>query len=166
MQSLGEAQVPEVVPLTDLRGAAVEDGGDFPVVPGTPPAYLVVQVADMEEQGSCEGQEEISSDHIVLLAPPMRARSVAFTALMLGMLLAGRAGAPVHVPARAREVFDVSGAGDTVIATAALALMSGATIQEAAILANAAAGVVVAKIGTATCSPEELLKALPGENKK
>jgi len=67
---------------------------------------------------------------------------------------------PVHIPANAREVFDVTGAGDTVIATAALALMSGATIQEAAILANAAAGVVVAKIGTATCSPEELLAAL------
>ena len=67
---------------------------------------------------------------------------------------------PVHIPANAREVFDVTGAGDTVIATAALALMSGAAIQEAAILANAAAGVVVAKIGTATCSPEELLAAL------
>ena len=77
MQSLGEAEVPEVVSLTDLRGAAVEDGGDFPVVPGTPPTYLVVQVADVEQQGSCEGQEEISSDHIVLLAPPMKARSVA-----------------------------------------------------------------------------------------
>ena len=77
MQSLGEAQVSEGVPLTDLRGANVEDGGDFPVVPGTPPTYLVVQVADMEEQGSCEGQEEISSEHSVLPAPPMRARSVA-----------------------------------------------------------------------------------------
>jgi rfaE bifunctional protein kinase chain/domain len=67
---------------------------------------------------------------------------------------------PVHIPTNAREVFDVTGAGDTVIATAALALLSGASIQEAAILANAAAGVVVAKIGTATCSPEELLSAL------
>lgn len=66
----------------------------------------------------------------------------------------------VHIPTNAREVFDVTGAGDTVIAAAALALLAGATIQEAAILANAAAGVVVAKIGTATCSPEELLSAL------
>ncbi len=72
----------------------------------------------------------------------------------------------VHIPTNAREVFDVTGAGDTVIAAAALALLAGATIQEAAILANAAAGVVVAKIGTATCSPDELRKALPGENKK
>jgi D-beta-D-heptose 7-phosphate kinase/D-beta-D-heptose 1-phosphate adenosyltransferase len=66
----------------------------------------------------------------------------------------------VHIPTYAREVFDVTGAGDTVIAAAALALLAGATIQEAAILANAAAGVVVAKIGTATCSPDELLSAL------
>ena len=55
MQSLGKADIPEVVPLTDLRGAAVEDGGDFPVVPGNPPIYLVVQVADVEQQGRYEG---------------------------------------------------------------------------------------------------------------
>lgn len=83
-----------------------------------------------------------------------------------GMSIFEQGKKPVHIPTNAREVFDVTGAGDTVIATAALALLSGATIQEAAILANAAAGVVVAKIGTATCSPEELMKALPGENKK
>ncbi len=77
-----------------------------------------------------------------------------------GMSIFERAKKPVHIPTNAREVFDVTGAGDTVIATAALALIAGATIQEAAILANAAAGVVVAKIGTATCSPDELLAAL------
>ena len=72
----------------------------------------------------------------------------------------------VHIPTLAREVFDVTGAGDTVIATAALALLAGATIGEAALLANAAAGVVVGKIGTAVCTPEELLKAIERENKK
>jgi rfaE bifunctional protein kinase chain/domain len=77
-----------------------------------------------------------------------------------GMSIFEQGKKPVHIPTNAREVFDVTGAGDTVIATAALALLSGASIQEAAILANAAAGVVVAKIGTATCSPEELLSAL------
>jgi D-beta-D-heptose 7-phosphate kinase/D-beta-D-heptose 1-phosphate adenosyltransferase len=64
---------------------------------------------------------------------------------------------PVHIPAIAREVFDVTGAGDTVIAAAALALLAGATILEAAVLANAAAGVVIGKIGTAAVTPEELL---------
>ncbi|NLE67118.1 MAG: carbohydrate kinase [Lentisphaerae bacterium] len=75
-----------------------------------------------------------------------------------GMLLACRDGRPVHVPTRAREVFDVSGAGDTVIATAVLALASGAGYFEAAELANCAAGVVVGKIGTAGCSAAELME--------
>jgi len=65
-----------------------------------------------------------------------------------------------HIPAIAKEVFDVTGAGDTVIAAASLALLSGATIREAALLANAAAGVVVGKIGTATLTSGELIAAL------
>ena len=65
-----------------------------------------------------------------------------------------------HLPAAAREVADVTGAGDTVIATLALALAAGATITEAARLANEAAGIVVAKFGPATVSAAELLKAL------
>lgn len=74
-----------------------------------------------------------------------------------GMLLV-RKGQPVlHVPTRAREVFDVSGAGDTVVATAILTLAAGGTAEEAAQLANGAAGVVVGKLGTAVCSPAELL---------
>ena len=63
---------------------------------------------------------------------------------------------PLHIPTVAREVFDVSGAGDTVIAAAALALAAGATLAEAAELANRAAGVVVGKLGTATVEPAEL----------
>ncbi len=74
-----------------------------------------------------------------------------------GMLLARPGQAPRHVPAVAREVFDVSGAGDTVIATLLLALASGADCVQAADLANCAAGVVVGKLGTATCSADELL---------
>jgi D-beta-D-heptose 7-phosphate kinase/D-beta-D-heptose 1-phosphate adenosyltransferase len=77
-----------------------------------------------------------------------------------GMSLFERDHPPIHIPTIAREVFDVTGAGDTVVAAAALAILSGATILEAAVIANAAAGVVVGKIGTATCSTEELLDAL------
>lgn len=77
-----------------------------------------------------------------------------------GMSIFERRKKPIHLPTIAREVFDVTGAGDTVIATASLALLAGATIREAAILANAAAGVVVGKIGTASCTPEELLSVL------
>jgi rfaE bifunctional protein kinase chain/domain len=67
---------------------------------------------------------------------------------------------PTHVPTAAREVFDVTGAGDTVIATLALARAAGAALEEAARLANFAAGVVVGKVGTATASPDEVLAAV------
>lgn len=69
----------------------------------------------------------------------------------------GDHGAPWMIPTEAREVFDVSGAGDTVIAAFSAAVASGADWREAAMLANAAAGVVVAKVGTATVTPAELL---------
>jgi D-beta-D-heptose 7-phosphate kinase / D-beta-D-heptose 1-phosphate adenosyltransferase len=65
-----------------------------------------------------------------------------------------------HVPARAREIYDVSGAGDTVMATLAASLAVGASLVEAATLANAAGGVAVGKPGTATVSREELVHAL------
>ncbi|MCX6998544.1 MAG: PfkB family carbohydrate kinase [Kiritimatiellaeota bacterium] len=80
-----------------------------------------------------------------------------------GMLLLSGNEPPRHVPTRAREVFDVSGAGDTVIATCVLALAAGAEFGEAAEIANYAAGVVVGKMGTATCSPAELLEALAAD---
>ena len=62
----------------------------------------------------------------------------------------------VHVPAMAREVFDVSGAGDTVIATMAAMLAEGKTMREAVLIANRAGGIVVGKLGTATVSRDEL----------
>ena len=80
-----------------------------------------------------------------------------------GMSLFERGARPAHLKAAAREVFDVTGAGDTVIATLALAVAAGGTLPEAAALANLAAGVVVAKLGTATASPEEILSALDRE---
>lgn len=75
----------------------------------------------------------------------------------LGMLLCQRSLPPVHIPTIAQEVFDVSGAGDTVIATFTLAIATGASPMEAATLANHAAGIVVGKVGTATVSVSELL---------
>jgi rfaE bifunctional protein kinase chain/domain len=77
-----------------------------------------------------------------------------------GMTLFERGEKAVHIPTAAREVFDVTGAGDTVIATVALALCAGARLVEAAVLANLAAGVAVGKLGTATVTPEEVLAAL------
>jgi len=73
-----------------------------------------------------------------------------------GMLLCQRDQKPFLIPTFAREVFDVSGAGDTVIASFTLAIAAGASPVEAAIISNHAAGVVVGKVGTATVSPSEL----------
>jgi D-beta-D-heptose 7-phosphate kinase/D-beta-D-heptose 1-phosphate adenosyltransferase len=75
----------------------------------------------------------------------------------LGMLLCQRSQPPYHIPTVAKEVFDVSGAGDTVIASFTLAIAAGASPLEAAIISNHAAGIVVGKIGTATATPDELL---------
>ena len=74
-----------------------------------------------------------------------------------GMLLCEEGRVQKRIPTYAREVFDVSGAGDTVIAALTSALAAGASMDEAAHLANTAAGVVVAKLGTSTATPSEIL---------
>jgi D-beta-D-heptose 7-phosphate kinase/D-beta-D-heptose 1-phosphate adenosyltransferase len=80
-----------------------------------------------------------------------------------GMLLCQRGQKPFHIPTVAREVFDVSGAGDTVIASFTLAIAAGASPVEAAIFSNYAAGIVVGKLGTATVRPDELLQSMRRE---
>jgi len=77
-----------------------------------------------------------------------------------GIYLKSRGCEPRIIPTRAREVFDVSGAGDTVIAAALTAVAAGAGHEEAASLANYAAGVVCGKIGAASCTPAEILQAM------
>jgi bifunctional ADP-heptose synthase (sugar kinase/adenylyltransferase) len=69
--------------------------------------------------------------------------------------------APVDVPIVRSEVFDVQGAGDTSIAALTLTRLAGGTLLEAAVVANAAGGVVVGKVGTATATPEEITALLP-----
>jgi D-beta-D-heptose 7-phosphate kinase/D-beta-D-heptose 1-phosphate adenosyltransferase len=73
------------------------------------------------------------------------------------MTLFSKAAKPMWVPAVARQVYDVSGAGDTVMSTLTLALAAGAPIERAVTLANIAAGVVIEKLGTATATPDEIL---------
>jgi len=77
-----------------------------------------------------------------------------------GMILFEKGRPPHHIPTVAREVFDVSGAGDTAIALFTLALSAGASAIEAAEISNYASGVVVGKIGTATLTPDELLESM------
>ena len=77
-----------------------------------------------------------------------------------GMSLFCKDGAIKHIPTFAKEVYDIIGAGDTSVATLALALVSGANYEEAAIIANHAAGITVGKIGTSTVSIEELKESV------
>src|SRR5262245_63910427 len=77
-----------------------------------------------------------------------------------GMSLFEQGGRHTHLPTVAREVFDVTGAGDTVVSVVALALAAGASFVDACALANHAAGIVIREVGTASCTPESLLASL------
>jgi rfaE bifunctional protein kinase chain/domain len=79
-----------------------------------------------------------------------------------GMALFGDGTRPMYIPTVAREVFDVTGAGDTVISTLALGLVSGLSVLEAAVLSNVAAGIVVGKLGTSSATTDELMEGLRG----
>src|SRR3989338_92745 len=80
-----------------------------------------------------------------------------------GMSLFELDGEVTNIPTKAKEVYDVTGAGDTSVATIALSLASGASLKEAAIIANHAAGITVGKIGTSTVSIDELKKSIENE---
>ena len=108
--------------------------------------------------------EEDSDEELARAAQLIRARlgcdAVLVTRGARGLMLLEGDRDAVYVPTTAREVYDVTGAGDTVIATLAAARSAGASVLEAAILANHAAGIVVGKLGTATASPEEILSSI------
>jgi D-beta-D-heptose 7-phosphate kinase/D-beta-D-heptose 1-phosphate adenosyltransferase len=107
------------------------------------------------------GLEEDTDEGLQMVARAIRMRlncdAVLITRGDRGMMLIEGDADPINVQTVAREVFDVTGAGDTVIAALAAALAAGASMAEAAVLANHAAGIVVGKVGTATASAEEIL---------
>ena len=90
----------------------------------------------------------------------LHSRSVLITRGAEGMSLYEKGGRTTHIPTLAREVFDVTGAGDTVISVLTLALACGASLRDAALLSNVAAGIVVGKLGTAAVDLAELKAAL------
>ncbi len=98
-----------------------------------------------------------------ILLEKVACQAVLITRGEYGMALLEKEKELLCIPTTAREVFDVTGAGDTVIAALALGLAAGASYADAAALANIAAGVVVAKVGTATVSRDEILAVLHGE---
>ena len=109
-------------------------------------------MADLEE----DSDEELHKAALMIRSK-LNCDAVLITRGDRGIMLLEGDNEPVFVATTAREVYDVTGAGDTVIATLASALAAGATMLEAATLANHAAGIVVGKVGTATASAEELL---------
>ncbi len=111
--------------------------------------------------GTDDGSVQAMAEALLTAAPQLS--SVIITRSADGMSLAER-GKPVrHLPVAAREVFDVSGAGDTVVATLSVALAAGASLAEAAELANLAAAIVVGKLGTAEVWIDELAEAVQQE---
>lgn len=91
------------------------------------------------------------------LLETLNAENILLTRSEKGMSLFEKNGAVTHIPTRAREVADVSGAGDTVIATLTAMLTAGATVKEAAFLSNMAGGIVVGEVGIVPIKPEQLL---------
>lgn len=133
-------------------------GSDFTRYRG---AYLLAP--NLKELALAAGHDIYDEDGIVATAQNVR-QSAGVAGILVtrgrdGMTLVVDGGHR-HFPARAREVFDVSGAGDTVVATVAAALAAGMALVDAAYLANAAAGIAVGKIGTAVVHNAELFAAL------
>jgi D-beta-D-heptose 7-phosphate kinase/D-beta-D-heptose 1-phosphate adenosyltransferase len=111
----------------------------------------------------CADEGEIAAAALMLLRDA-DAEAILVTRSERGMTLVERSGEVTSVPARAREVFDVSGAGDTVIAALALAHAGGRSLSQAMHIANAAAGVVVSKLGTATADIAEVMHELSAQS--
>ncbi len=137
-------------------------GTDFTIYAGAE-----VVTPNRQELALATGLPVDGDDALVAAARTLRERTgvgaVLVTRSAEGMTLVGAAEV-VHVPAEAREVFDVSGAGDTVAAVLAAARATGASLDDAVVVANAAAGVVVGKLGTAVALPGEILAALAGQS--
>jgi D-beta-D-heptose 7-phosphate kinase / D-beta-D-heptose 1-phosphate adenosyltransferase len=109
--------------------------------------------------GACKGSEEIARKGFALM-DECQLDALLITRSEHGVTLLQKGEDPVHLPTHAREVFDVTGAGDTVISLLAAALAAGQDFVSATALANLGAGVVVGKLGTATASVDELTQAI------
>jgi len=109
--------------------------------------------------GQCDSDDDLARKGLELINK-LELEGLVVTKSGKGMSLIIKDGTAMHIPARTREVYDVTGAGDTTIATLATALASGLEFPESVILANAAGGVVVRKLGTSTVSLSELRRAM------
>jgi D-beta-D-heptose 7-phosphate kinase/D-beta-D-heptose 1-phosphate adenosyltransferase len=125
----------------------------------------VTLITPNKKEASLASNVEISDEHSLFKAATLLFEKVEMENLLItcgkdGMVLFEKNASPYRIHTEAKQVFDVSGAGDTVLAVLGLALATGATFPQAASLANTAAGIVVGKIGTATVTQKELASAL------
>ncbi|MDF7681649.1 bifunctional D-glycero-beta-D-manno-heptose-7-phosphate kinase/D-glycero-beta-D-manno-heptose 1-phosphate adenylyltransferase HldE [Enterobacteriaceae bacterium ESL0689] len=135
-------------------------GTDFARYRGA--TLLTPNLAEFEAvAGKCYDEAELVARGLKIIAD-FGLSALLVTRSEQGMTLLQPGRPPLHMPAQAQEVYDVTGAGDTVIGVLAATLASGGSLEEACYFANAAAGVVVGKLGTSTVSPVELENAVRG----
>lgn len=133
-------------------------GSDFSKYKGA--TIITPNLSEFEEVvGHCKTDEDIVTKGTSLLED-LNLSALLITRSEKGMTLLQRDKEAIHLPTRAREVYDVTGAGDTVISVLAASLAAGVDLAEATMLSNLGAGVVVNKIGTATVSQDELKHAM------
>lgn len=130
--------------------------------------YIESTLITPNNKEACEmlGLEESNGDEITLVGKNLLKNmksNILITRGVKGMSLFEKNKNITHISSRAKEVYDVTGAGDTVIAALALSLASGASLKEAALVANSAAGFVVSKVGTATATIKEIKKSIDYE---
>ncbi|WP_312518497.1 PfkB family carbohydrate kinase [Anaerospora sp.] len=141
--------------IVDSRYKVMEYKGVTLVKQNESEAAAAVGLKALDAQALLEAGKSILAD--------LQAEAVLITQGPDGMTLFERSGKVTHIPVtNVSEVYDVTGAGDTVVAAMILAVAAGAAYKEAACLANFAAGIVVRKPGTATATPKELQEVLGG----
>lgn len=155
-----------------LEGLRLDEGRSIPLIvdpkPKNMPCFVGATVITPNHHEACLMAGMQIHDEVSLAAAARQIRddlgckAVLITRGENGMALLQENDQLVTIPTMAKEVFDVTGAGDTVAATLSLALASGCTMHDAAMLANHAAGIVVGKVGTASVSALELTSALHG----
>jgi D-beta-D-heptose 7-phosphate kinase/D-beta-D-heptose 1-phosphate adenosyltransferase len=125
---------------------------------------VTVLTPNQLEAGYVQGRRVVDEESLLDVGWGLQKRLDAQAVLVTrgpgGMSLFERGGRHTHLPTVAREVYDVTGAGDTVVSVVALALAAGADLVSACVLANHAAGIVIREVGTATCTPDQLLASL------
>ena len=159
----GLSHISDMIDLAKQAGKTVlidPKGGDYEKYAGA--TLITPNRAELKEVvGSWRNEDELT-EKARHLRRHLDLDAVLLTRSEEGMTLFND-GEPIYQPTRAQEVYDVSGAGDTVIAGMGLAMAAGFTMPESMHFANTAAGVVVAKVGTAVCSFAELVNALDGQ---